>query len=104
MDIDWSFLVVKQLPGGIARGQMEAHTLRYRPWDASTHFIQPFENSFLSRNLVQNMAKNVYFFGGKSIMGSPPNLHWFLPPDPQCCSSPYSFVECGSSIEHISLL
>jgi len=47
---------------GVARGREE-----HAPWGAglrgaSTHFIQPFKNAVLSRNLDCNMCKNAYFF------------------------------------------
>jgi len=60
---------------------------------ASTHFIQPFENAFLSINLDQIMSKNAYFLKksckiavtsslGLRRLGDPPS-------DPRVVTSAY---------------
>jgi len=47
---------------GVARERSRATRPGRRPWDSTlTHFIQPFENALLSRNLDQNNPKNAYF-------------------------------------------
>jgi len=62
---NWSYSFNLPTSGVAGEGVKWGHV----PRGTSTHFIQPFKNAVLSRNLEQNMLKNAHFWK-KSVKSS----------------------------------
>jgi len=88
---------------------MGAHAPRNRLGGAAIHFIQPFKNTYLSKNLDQDILKRrILEKRCKIAAATPIGLQRFGAPLPDSRSVTLayndSFVECVSSVKRVLLL